>query len=53
FSRHRALCFALFCVLFASSRLAPFLVVARCRLARWWRGCRQSSSAVASWGVSF
>ncbi|MCI41042.1 hypothetical protein A2U01_0062275 [Trifolium medium] len=46
-SRHRAPCFTLFCVLLASSRLAPFLVVARCRLARWWRGRRQPSPVEA------
>jgi hypothetical protein len=46
-SRHRAPYFALFCVLLAICRLAPFLVVASCRLARWWWGCRQSSPSEA------
>ncbi|MCI93580.1 hypothetical protein A2U01_0114878, partial [Trifolium medium] len=27
------------------------VLVAGCRLARWWRGCREPSPAVASWGV--
>ncbi|MCI86456.1 hypothetical protein A2U01_0107737, partial [Trifolium medium] len=31
----------------ARCRLAPFLRVARCRLARLWRGCRQPSPVEA------